>query len=386
MVKRCVLLLAALCHLGMGQDPPQAQPPDIPSLLRAGDASYLKGDYDTAQEAFLQAWDLAQAAPPEDPARYTVLKKLTAIRSAAGQFEDANKYLQMAIDWTTATKGKDDPGITDDLLESVSLLRGLKDYGHALTVMTDVLGRHVKASGFQSVAVADDFSRFAQIQMEYQKPEDALGSLRSALSIRTQLSGPLDPSLIYDLDRMGTVTIALRQYDKAEEAYRHALVIRESMYGKDHADLIATVDGLAYACFGQKKYDEAEPIYQRLLALWIKSVGPEHPVVAMTLDKVAVFYADQKKYDQAEDAFTRANAIRTHFLASGLTEQATQEVAEGNKPDALALYQRALKVMDPPDPLYETMRSDTENIVKAMAPPAIKLQKKAPAPPTAKKQ
>jgi tetratricopeptide (TPR) repeat protein len=267
----------------------------------------------------------------------------------------------------------------------------MKDYGHALTVMSTVMGIHMKESKFQSTVVADDFSRFAQIQMEYQKPEDADASLHTALSIRTQLGGPLDPSLIYDLDRLGTVSIALRKYDQAEETYRHALVIRESLYGKENADLISTVDGLAYACFGQKKYDVAEPVYQRLIALWVKSVGPEHPVVAMALDKVAVFYAEQKKFDQAKEASDRATAIRTHFLASGLTQAATEQLAEGNKSDALALYQRALKVMDPPNPMYDEMRSDTESIVKSFAPPAVKLQKKTPAPssapaPSSKKQ
>ena len=385
MVMRSALLLSLWCRLAAGQETVPAQTPtppapDFPSLIASGDAKYLKGDYEAARQDFQQAWELAQATPPADPTRYQALKKLTAVRAAAGEFADANDYLQMAINWRENTLGKDDPKIADDLLESVTLLRGMKDYGHALTVMSAVMAMHMKQNSFQSVVVADDFSRFAQIQMEFQKPEDAAGSLHTALSIRTQLGGPLDPSLIYDLDRLGTVTIALRKYEEAEDTYRHALVIRESLYGKENADLIATVDGLAYACFGQKKYDVAEPIYQRLVALWRKSVGPEHPVVAMTLDKVALFYAEQKKYDQAKDASDRANAIRTHFLASGLTQQATEQLAEGNKPDALALYQRALKVMDPPNPMYEEMRADTENIVKSFAPPAVRLQKKAAAP------
>jgi tetratricopeptide (TPR) repeat protein len=372
MALRCVFWALVGCGLAAGQD----SVPDVPSLIKAGDAMYLKGDYAGAHLAFREAWDLAQTTPPEDPARYDVLKKLVSVRAAAGEFADANDWLQMAINWRETTLGKDDPKIADDLLQSVTLLRGLKDYGHALTVMSAVMAMHMKVSQFQSVVVADDFSRFAQIQMEYQKPEDAIGSLNSALSIRTQLGGPLDPSLIYDLDRLGTVSIALRQYDKAEEAYRHALVIRESLYGKENADLISTVDGLAYACFGQKKYESAEPIYQRLVALWVKSVGPEHPVVAMTLDKVATFYAEQKKFDQAREAADRANAIRAHFLATGLTQQATEQLAEGNKPDGLALYQRALKVMDPPNPIYDQLRSETEEIVKSFAPATVKLQKK----------
>jgi tetratricopeptide (TPR) repeat protein len=379
MVMRCVLLASLLCRLAAGQDPVL----DFPALMQLGDTNYLKGDYEAARQAFLQAWDLAQTTPPENPGRYDALKKIAAVRAASGEFSDANDYLQMAINWRETTLGKDDPKITDDLLESVSLLRGLKDYGHALAVMSAVMSRHMKESQFQSTIVADDFSRFAQIQMEFQKPEDAAGSLHTAISIRTQLGGPLDPSLIYDLDRLGTVSITLRQYDKAEETYRHALVIRESLYGKENAELISTVDGLAYACFGQKKYDVAEPIYQRLVALWIRSVGPEHPVVAITLDKVATFYAEQKKFDEAKEASDHANAIRTHFLASGLAQQATEQLAEGNKSDALALYRRALTVMDPPDPIYESLRTDTENIVKSFAPAAVKLQKKTAAAPKA---
>jgi len=66
-------------------------------------------------------------------------------------------------------------------------------------------------------------------------------------------------------------------------------------------------------------------------------------------------------------------------LATGLTEEATEQLAEGNKSDALALYQRALKVMDPPNPAYDELRSDTQNIVKSFAPAAVKLQKKTSA-------
>jgi hypothetical protein len=58
--------------------------------------------------------------------------------------------------------------------------------------------------------VADDFSRIAQIQMELKKPDAAVGSLNTALDIRTKLLGPLDPSLVYDLDRLAGIQIMLR--------------------------------------------------------------------------------------------------------------------------------------------------------------------------------
>jgi tetratricopeptide (TPR) repeat protein len=214
--------------------------------------------------------------------------------------------------------------------------------------------------------------------------ENAIGSLTTALTIRTKLLGPLDPSLVYDLDRMGSLQVSLRAYDEAEATYRHALVIRETLYGKVHADLIQTVDGLAYSLFGQKKYDEAEPLYLRLLDLWKFSVQTEtHPMVAFALDKIAVFYATQKKWEQAREATTKANAIRAFVLADGLSNEASQRIDEGKLAEAIPIYQRALKVLDPPNPIYDEQRA----LIEAMDKEIEKTVKRPPtgAPPPSQK-
>src|SRR5439155_17289435 len=182
----------------------------------------------------------------------------------------------------------------------------------------------------------------------------------------TRLVGPLQPALFASLDRPSALYISIRSYDQAEEAYRHALVIRETLYGKTHADLIATVDGLAYAMFGQKKYDAAEPIYQRLIALWEESVGKDHPMVAVALDKVAVFYAEQKKLDEARAALERSIAIRAHFLATGLAQQATEALSENHPGPAKTFYLRALAVLDPPNPVNGELRAQIEGLLKTL--------------------
>ena len=51
---RCILFFAAL--LAYAQEP-------IPPLMEAGNAAYLKGDYETARQSFLKAWDAAQQTP-----------------------------------------------------------------------------------------------------------------------------------------------------------------------------------------------------------------------------------------------------------------------------------------------------------------------------------
>ena len=363
-----LLWCSVLASAALAQD----ASPDVPTLVETGNASYLRGDYEAARQSLVSAWELVQQTPPADPIRYDILKRLTSVRAAAGEFADADNYLQMAITWRENTIGRNDPEIARDLLISVGLCRGMKDYDRALAILSRVLTLHTAAQGPESTAVADDYSRMAQIFLEQKNLAAAESSLRIALDLRAKISGPLNPSLVPDLDRLAGAYIAMRAYDQAEDTYRRALVIRETLYGKEDPDLIATLDGLAYACFGQQKYAEAEPIYQRLIALWIRSVGEEHPMVALALNKVAIFYADQKKYDQAKEAQDRAIAIRAHFLASGLSAAATEQIAERHKDAALALYRRALATMDPPSPVYQELHDEIAGIVKILDPLPLK--------------
>jgi len=360
-------MLLAVC--AWAQEDPAAL---IPPLLKDGDASYLKGDYEAAREAFAKAWDAAQQTPAGNPVRYDVLKRLTNVRAAAGEFADADQWLWQAIAWRESERGKEDPKIADDLLLSVSFYRSLKNQDRALEIMKRVQGLHAAIYGPASQIYADDFTRMAQIYAEQKKLVPAIAMHQIALGIRAKIAGPLDPTLIADLDRLGELYTTQRDYEAAEGAYRHVLVIRETLYGKSHADLISTVDGLAYALFGQKKYEDAEPVYKRLLDLWETSVGKDHPMVAVTLDKIAVFYAEQKKFAETRALLDRSVAIRSHFHAMGISQQATEAFGEGKIPDAKAFYQRAMVVLGEPNAVTEELRKQFEGILKALDEPAPK--------------
>src|ERR1700681_28636 len=86
----------------------------IPPLLKEGDASYLKGDYEAARQSFLKAWELAQQTPNDNPVRYDVCKRLTNVRAAAGEFAEADEWLQRAVTWRENILGTQDAGIPDD--------------------------------------------------------------------------------------------------------------------------------------------------------------------------------------------------------------------------------------------------------------------------------
>jgi len=55
---------------------------------------------------------------------------------------------------------------------------------------------HRAASGLDSLPLADDSSRMAQIYMDQKNVPSAVGSLQTALMIRSKIAGPMDPSLV----------------------------------------------------------------------------------------------------------------------------------------------------------------------------------------------
>ena len=375
------ILICCLCLAAALADD---SPAELADAVKAGEAAYGKGDYAAARVSYEKAWELAQQTPSNNPARYDILKRLTAVRAALGDFTEADGYLQLAINWRETTISRDDPKIADDLLVSVAICRGMKDLDRALAILERVRFMHIKNAGPDSIPVASDFSLMAQILLDQKKTENAVDAFVSALKIRAKAAGPYDASLLPDLDRLGETLIGIHVYDKAEEIFRHALVIRESLLGKNSGELIQSIDGLAYSCFGQKKYDDAGPLYQRLVALWTASVGKDHPMVAIAYDKVAVFYAQQKKYDLAKEASEHANAIRTHFLAMGLAQEANEQQTEGDVDVSKALYQRAWTVLDPPNPEYDDLRTSVASILKIMGTPPAAKPKLSKTPPRTK--
>ena len=107
-------------------------------------------------------------------------------------------------------------------------------------------------------------------------------------------------------------------------------------------------------------------------------------MVAIALDKIAVFYATQKKWNPAREATTRANAIRAYILADGLSGEASQRIDEGKLAEALPIYQRALKILDIPNPIYDEQRATIEGMAKELEKVVKKPPPQAPARATKK--
>jgi tetratricopeptide (TPR) repeat protein len=358
---RALLFFAAVALLG--QDPP-----DIDSLLKTARAAYRKADYAAARKALEDAWGAAQDLPQTDPKRYEILKQLSGVLIASGANEDAQKNIELAINWRENAVGRDDPLIADDLVELAAVCERRGDFDRAIAILQRVIGIHTKAHGnFENSDVADDFSRIALVQVAQSKPEAAIPTLLTVIGIREKLLGAESAGLLSELDRLGSAQVSARFYEPAETTFRRALVIRERVEGSKSPDLLTTLDGLAYSLFGQKKYDEAEIFYKRLLDLWLL-IG-NLPMIADTNEKIAVFYREQQRWDEGSEAAENAIALRALVSAAGLSTEATQWIAHGDKSRAIQLYRKAQATLDPTRKDHDGLRGQIERILADLDPP-----------------
>jgi tetratricopeptide (TPR) repeat protein len=346
------------------------EPPDIDALLKTAHAAYRKADYPAARKSLEEAWTAAGDLPQNDPKRYEILKQLSAVLGSAGENDEAEKYVELAINWRETAVGRDDPLIADDMVELATICERRKDFDRAIAILRQVIAIHTKAHGnFENSDVADDFSRIALVQVaqDMNKPEVAIPTLLTVIGIREKVLGAESPGLLTELDRLGALQISARVYDDAEITFRRELVIRERVLGSKSPDLLTTLDGLAYSLFGQKKYDDAEVFYKRLLDLW--TLIGNIPMIAETDEKIAVFYRAQQKWDDGTEAAANAIALRALVSAAGLSTEATQWLAHGDKAHGIEFYRKALATLDPNRKDHDGLRAQLEHVLAELDPP-----------------
>jgi len=364
----CVLLLASLLTA--------QEPPSIDKLIAAARGALQTGQMEIATESMEQARKLADELPRNAAQRYDALKHSAVIATAAGEYKEAEEFINLAINWRE-TINRDDPKIADDLVELAQVCRLEEDYERALVILQRVLSMKAREKGFQSLEVADLLSFIGQIHLAKESYEACIGTLASSIEIREKLLGAEHPTLVPDLDRVAAVSATMRDYDRSEKTFRRVLLIREALLGKTDADLLATLDGLGYALFGLRKHDEAEKVYKRLIGLWTTTSGGDHPMVAIAYDKLALLYRDAKREEDGKAAADRANTIRTLVLAKGLVAEATVQIAAANRPSAESLLNQALNLLKPPEPDFEKLRASVESQLKELRDDGIRKKKRS---------
>jgi tetratricopeptide (TPR) repeat protein/predicted Ser/Thr protein kinase len=241
-----------------------------------------------------------------------------------------------------------------DLFERTSgIYTSQGKYQEALDNSLRALAIHEKASGRDSLDVANTLDLVAQALGCLGRHEEAEHEIRRALAIAERERGPNHPDVAFKLFELGYALNGERRYDEALAAYRRALAIRERVLGPENRLLVVLLTNMADIYLSLRKYDEAVAYNRRALAIGEKTVGPEHPNVGLVRSNLADALQEQGKLDEAMSDYRRAIAIwgkvfdADHpYFAPALTGIGRIELQRHRPAEALPVLERAVRLYE----------------------------------------
>jgi len=150
-----------------------AQESDPDLLFQQARKECANGNYQACVTSLEQVWKHCETSQDCGRKVYDTAKLLTRALAAAGKPEEAESYLQQAINWRETRESAAGVALADDLTELAMLCRMRKDFERGLTIMHRVIsGYHLEASrgNLQAVPLADAYHRLAILLTENKDP------------------------------------------------------------------------------------------------------------------------------------------------------------------------------------------------------------------------
>jgi len=161
-------------------------------------------------------------------------------------------------------------------LRSFSNVKSAKgDYAEAEALVRQALAIDLRYPGVRDRAIAEDLNLVGYVQYVAGNLRGADSSATAALEILRRLLPPDHPSLLEALGNLATLRAARGNFREAEPLAREVLEGRRRVYPKGHPDVAFAMGELAYALQGEERYAEAESLYMQALEMYRSLLGPD---------------------------------------------------------------------------------------------------------------
>lgn len=319
-------------------------------------AEYLKqrGHYQEAEFFLQRALDIQEhLLGLEHPEGADLLCQQANLLYRQSRYAEAKRLYQRALALQEQVAGPEHPGMALALngLADICFNRGLyceaeEFYRKAFSIQERTL-----EPGDPTIALF--YYNLAEIALQQGKYAEARVCYQCALNIQEKARGLEHPDVAHTLDGLARLNFEEGRYTEAEALFQRALSIREHALGAEHPDVATILNNIAGIYYTQGREAEAEPLWSRALLIWEQELGPEHPNLAYPLCNLAELYASQKRYQEAEAFYQRVCAIlehavgsEYHMLSHPLSGLAAMYTQQGRYEEAEPLYQQALALCE----------------------------------------
>jgi tetratricopeptide (TPR) repeat protein len=316
-------------------------------LRQAGLAEYQMGQYAKSEESIRKALDLAQTINNEDDValNYSVLGD---IRQAERRLVDAEKDYRNAISLLSPHR-ESSYAAAIVWRHLASALTADARYDEALAALKEA-SRLVSKSSVEDPGLnAQILNNLGFVYYNQKKIAKSEGLFLRAAALQFTASNPLDVDLWQILNNLGRVYQSTQQYAKAEDAYKHALQLAEVRQGQTHPNLSLVLDNLGFLYVRSNRCQEAESQFQRSLAILNHS--------RVSFDSIFMM---RTLYGLGETYRRENDAIRAEGMLAGASEIARRRVLAVEMPEALAVIDTYVQVLQDLSHFAEAQRFQME--------------------------
>lgn len=216
-----------------------------------------------------------------------------------------------------ATDLKGQPRVQAVMAEKIGdVYRQLALYKEAMPLARLALERYEQTEGVESVAVARNLVRVADLLRESQKYAEAESLARRSAVIRRARLGEKHPDVADSLNLLGIATQYQGKQKESEAAFREALEIRR--VGPAHPQHLAlSMGNLGNVLRDRGDWTGAAALFREALAIRRKIWGNEHPRVASSLGQLSAVAVLQGNAEEAVQAAEQAVAILRRTMPAG---------------------------------------------------------------------
>ncbi len=292
------------------------QPTIKAALLESVAETYTTlGDYETALSPRLRALALRRDELGDDHEDTVQLIHATGtLYRHLGRFDEAEKYLEEAINRYTVLGGEDDPRT---LRSRCSLTLVLAEQGHFEQAETDsrgVLAARERVFGEdhpETLETVDALGRILHLQGH---TDDAEQHYRRALEGRRLALGDHDPETLRSLNNVARILRELGRFPDAEAYFREAKNVLREQFGDNHPQTLYAVNNVGRALREQGRLEEAERMYREAMEGFEQVLGPMHPDTLTTINNMGRVLRALGRMDEAEAHYRRALAGRQELF------------------------------------------------------------------------
>ncbi len=268
------------------------------------------------------------------------LNALARVCVADAQFDEAERYVEVALDRRGPTSDDDDP-VTLTSRKTLGIVRWRQGASHeARALLEDVISVLRRRTGYSDTQdLVDASNMLASVLMELDRHAEAEEILRASMKTCDRLFPDDHPMRQNVIQRLSFCMQEQARYDEARELQYEVLETRRRILGENHRNTLDSAHNLAMLLQRCGRIRDAEALLEDLIERRKTVLGEHHPSTLTSMSNLGVLLTSVGRFEEAYELFEHGATLARSRLDDD--EPAVRSLLAG-----LAMAERNLGRLD----------------------------------------